>query len=167
MPLTTRSVLCKEEVPYPPSAAPAEPYETREIELPDWLTTEAYCTQYHRWGELWICDADPEWPESWQRLLSRLDNDLGARIACIELLRVKKFRSEFRRSLKERLVTWLEDPEERYPSPFTHKQWDKLIQKWTTWKLNRIRVRLFSNPLPIGAHKLVRSKRPKRSTKHD
>ena len=158
-------MLCKKGVPYPTSTELAEPYEVIEIELPEWLTTEAYCAQYIRWGYLWGNGADPEWPEPWQRLLSVLNNDHAARVACIDLLKVKKFRSEFRKSLRERLVTWLEDPEERYPSPFTPKQWDKLIQKWVVWKANRIRRRLWEQ-LPLGVPKLVRSKHLTRTTDH-
>ena len=159
-------MLYKDGVPYPTSAAPAEPYEVKEIELPDWLSTEAYCAQYIRWGHLWACGADPEWPESWQRVLSLLNNDHAGRVACIDLLRVKKFRSEFRKSIRQRLVTWLEDPEERYPSPFSPKQWDSILKKWVIWKANRIAYRLSSQQLPIGAPKLVRSKHLKRTTEH-
>jgi len=159
-------VLYKDRIPHPTSVDLIEPYEVMEIELPEWLTTETYCAQYERWGTLWACGADPEWPESWQRLLSILNNDHAARVACIDLLKVKKFRSEFRRSLKDRLVTWLEDPEERYPSPFTPKQWNKILLKWVVWKADRIQRGILMKPLPLGVPKLVRSRVPKRTIDH-
>jgi hypothetical protein len=116
----------------------APKYEVHEIELPEWLSTEEYCGDYVRWSHLWGYGADPEWPEAWQRVLMSINSDPSAKVACIDLLNTMKFRSDFRASLRNRLVTWLEDPEARYPSPFTPKQWDKLVLKYSRWKANRI-----------------------------
>ena len=144
----------------------APKYEVHEIELPEWLPTERYCGDYIRWSRLWGYGADPEWPESWQRLLVLINGDPQAKIACIDLLNTKKFRSEFRSSLRDRLVTWLEDPEARFPSPFTPKQWDKLIVKYVTWKANRILRELTLKGDYFGAPKKIKSTRdPRKRTR--
>jgi hypothetical protein len=132
MALTTRSVL------YLPDGTPSEPWvdqvdlsttgwEVHKIELPDWLSTEEYCTSYVKWKHFWGMGADPEWPEKWQRLLAR-NGSPADRLACIQLLKTKKFRSQFRNGLHDQLVNWLN--EERYPSPFSPKQWNKLVNKY-------------------------------------
>ena len=140
MPLTTRSVVyCNDGTPYEPWTGQVDlsttGWEVHEIELPDWLSTEEYCKSFIKWKHLWGLGGNPEWPEKWQRLLAR-GGSPADRLACIQLLKTKKFRSEFRRGLHDQLVTWL--TEERYPSPFSPKQWDKLVNKYVVWRAARL-----------------------------
>jgi len=58
------------------------------------------------------------------------------RLACIQLLKTKKFRSKFRSDPHDQLVNWL--TEERYPYSFSPKQWEKLVNKYVDWKATRI-----------------------------
>lgn len=48
--------------------------------------------------------------------------------ACSSLLITKQFRSEFRRSLRDQLVRWIDEDSPRYPSPFSSKQIDCLMR---------------------------------------
>lgn len=156
MPLTTRSVL------YLTDGTPSEPWvgqvdlsttggEVHEIELPDWLPTEEYCTNPIKWKHFWGLGANPEWPENWQRLLTRRGFSTADRLACIQLLKTKKFRSKFRSDLHAQLVTWL--TEECYPYPFSPKQWDKLVNKYVVWRAARLEAALCSDKNYYGIPK--------------
>lgn len=145
MPLTTRSVVyCKDGTPFEPWAGQVDlsttGWEVHEIELPDWLSTEEYCKSFVKWKYFWGLGADPNWPEKWQRLLTRGGFSPSDRLACIQLLKTKKFRSKFRSDLHAQLVNWL--TEERYPYPFSPKQWDKLVNKYVIWRAARLETAL-------------------------
>lgn len=104
-------------------------WEVREVELPDWLTPEEWIRDRVAWKYTWGLGVDPEWPEAWQRALKGLDS--AETLACVKLLKVKKFRSDFRASLREQLERWIEaSPDERkYDSPFSYRQWNALISR--------------------------------------
>ena len=53
---------------------------------------------------------------------------------CEELLS-KNIRSSFKKSLRERLITWLNDKDKKYESPFSRKQWDALLTASQPFKL--------------------------------
>jgi hypothetical protein len=99
-------------------------YEVREVTLPDWLSPEEWLRDAVPWKYNWGMGVNEEWPESWQRALLMI----GApqRLACVNLLKVKKFRSDFRASLRVQLESWIEGNRE-YDSPFSRRQWDALI----------------------------------------
>ena len=103
----------------------APKYEVHEIALPEWLSTEEYCNNPTTWKWLWGCGVDAEWSETWQRSLKEMGT--AYKLACVKLLKVKKFRSEFRKSLRDQLVAWLESTERKHPTPFSERQWDALI----------------------------------------
>jgi hypothetical protein len=109
---------------------PKKLYSIGEVTLPDWLDPEEWLHDQTAWKWLWGLGADPNWPEAWQRGLLRLGSSAN-RLAAIKLLRVKKFRSEFRKSLRGQLETWLETPREdrQYDSPFSFRQWDCLVNR--------------------------------------
>lgn len=98
-------------------------YEARTVELPDWLSAEEWCRSYIEWKFVWAAGVDREWPETWQRGLARLP--FADRYAACKLLATKKFRSDFRRSLRDQIVAWLETaPDARkFPSPLSSRQW--------------------------------------------
>lgn len=113
-------------------------YEVHEIELPSWMTTDEYCRSYFLWKLLWGCGADPEWPE---------------KLALVQLLKTKKFRSEFRMGLRDQLVTWLNDTERRYASPFSKKQWDTLLNKYLLREAEQLWDKLYRNRFYQGVPK--------------
>lgn len=103
----------------------------REVSIPDWLPVESWIYDHVKWMFVWSAGVNQEWPESWQRELFNMGE--VERFACVKLLKTKTFRSEFRFSLKQRLVEWMETkPEDRIykNSPFSDRQWSALIKKY-------------------------------------
>jgi hypothetical protein len=102
-------------------------WEVREVTLPDWLSPEGWIRDSVYWKYCWGSGVDREWPEGWQRGLLRMNT--AERLACVKLLKVKTFRSEFRASLRDQLEKWLETPSDlrQHNSPFSTRQWDCLI----------------------------------------
>lgn len=118
-------------------------YSVEDVDLPEWLSANEWARNFVRWKFLWGHGADLEWPEAWQRGLLHLNS--AEKTGCIKLLRTKKFRSEFRKSLYEQLVAWLETPadERKYSSPFSPKQWGTLINRWTALESKRVAESLY------------------------
>ena len=56
------------------------------------------------------------------KLYKVYEDDLDAFLKCLTLLKTKKFRSNFRKSLCEQLREWLEDECPQYSRPFSNKQ---------------------------------------------
>ncbi len=54
--------------------------------------------------------------------------------ACIDLLS-KNIRSSFKKSLRERLITWLNNDDRSYESPFSKRQWDALFTSSIPYKV--------------------------------
>jgi hypothetical protein len=102
-------------------------YSVVNVTLPEWLPAWDWINTNIAYGYMWNRGVDPSWPESWQKGLLNLP--AGLQVACAKLLRTKKFRSEFRLSLRNQLVGWLETPpEERlYSSPFSARQAQTLV----------------------------------------
>ena len=103
-------------------------YAVREVELPDWLPVERWVFRSGVQVSLkWFLGFGGcvEWGREWFERLSGLGE--AGRFACIELLKVKRFRSSFRASLREQLEAWLNDPAPRYESPFSARQWDSIL----------------------------------------
>jgi hypothetical protein len=98
-------------------------YAVREVELPEWMSADEWCRNYITWKYVWASGVELTWSEAWQRGLARLS--FADRYAACKLLRTKKFRSEFRKSLRDQIVAWLEAaPEARnYASPLSDRQW--------------------------------------------
>ena len=126
-------------------------WEVREITLPDWLAPEEWLRNTTVWKWAWGCGVDPEWPEAWQRTLAQGGFSCAQRIACVKLLGTKKFRSEFRASLKEQLVAWIENPEGRkYDRPFSQRQWDRLINVYVAREARQLDEALYRNREAAG-----------------
>lgn len=53
---------------------------------------------------------------------------------CVDLLS-KNIRSSFKKSLRERLITWLNDTERSFESPFSKRQWDALFTSAVPYKV--------------------------------
>ncbi len=101
-------------------------YELREIDLPDWLSTEDYTARsnYFKWNFILaytdLCEKLQEktykiYPlEFWQ--ISALGN----------LFKVKSFRSDFRRSVFNQVCDWLSQDNPKYRSPLSDRQWSAI-----------------------------------------
>lgn len=117
-------------------------HEVRAVELPSWLSAAEWCANSVAWKYVWGAGVDPTWPEAWQRGLARLS--FVERHAAAALLRVKNFRSEFRLSLRNQLVTWLEAPvAERRRSPLSERQWECLVR--SPWAAKGLEEALYRN----------------------
>ena len=116
-------------------------YAVGEVDLPDWMTVAEYL--HHQTAYKWFIGfgGQPAWPRQW---FYRLDG-LGEtqRYAAVKLLNVKNFRSPFRQSLRSQLEAWLNDPEPKYESPFSRRQWDALLDGHTCLAAQRTSKALY------------------------
>jgi hypothetical protein len=96
------------------------------IPLPDWLSAEEWLREYRAWARTWAYGVQREWPEAWQRRLHGLPGPLL--LACVELLLTKAFRSAFRKSLLDQLVSHLERADRPWPQPFSARQLALLLR---------------------------------------
>ena len=72
-----------------------------------------------------------------------------------KILKVKTFRNEFRKKLRDQVVEWLEtDPDERkFASPLSHKQMECLIVR--TWEYKQITQGLYRSRSVSSIGRLV------------
>ncbi|MFO7902322.1 MAG: hypothetical protein R6U98_06670 [Pirellulaceae bacterium] len=120
--------------------------------LPEWLDpAEDLFVHGDEWRTLYALGVDPGWPETWQRGLMSLllDEPMagggyatpeGDIVKLVSILHWTGLRldgkprqgksAEIAASIKAQLVEWLEEPDgpEKYPSPYSVKQWRKLIR---------------------------------------
>ena len=109
---------------------PKKKYGTMEMKLPAWLDPHEWLRNRTAWKWAWGCGCDKTWPEAWQRFLAYDCKDTARRLAAVKLFKTKKFRSDFRRSLREQLETWVATPkdERKFGSPFSMRQWECLTR---------------------------------------
>jgi len=119
-------------------------YSVGEVELPDWMDPQEWIQNTTRWKYLWGYGVEKDWPQAWQRWLSVCGGP--QRLAAIKLLRTKRFRSAFRKSLREQLEKWLTTmPEDRdYDSPFSRRQWECIVDNRTVLESKRIDAHLYA-----------------------
>jgi len=124
---------------------PTRKWAVLPVRLPDWLGPEAWLRRPTDWSWAWGLGMDPSWPEAWQRSIVAGRFSEAQRLAMIKLLKTRHFRSDFRRSLAEQLVCWLEtEPEARaYASPFSPKQWAALIDRWVAREAEQLSSGLY------------------------
>jgi hypothetical protein len=121
-------------------------YEVHEVVLPAFLSVKEWLSAATEWKYTWGAGVDPTWPEAWQRGISALGS-FEDKLACAKLLTTKSFRSEFRKSIRDQLVAWLETPAEsrKYKNPFSPRQWDKLVNVYVAREANAISEGLYRN----------------------
>lgn len=131
----------------------AKLYEVCDVTLPEFLSVKEWVRDAVRWKWAWGCGVDPTWCEAWQRSLAFDGFNTAERIAVCKLLKVKKFRSEFRKSLRDQVVTWMETPvnERKYNSPFSNRQWNCLIRQPDLWHARNLDSNLYRDRNYIGA----------------
>lgn len=116
-------------------------FEVREVTLPAWLSADEWARDAVGWKYLWGAGVEMTWPEAWQRALMGVS--FAERYWLCQILRVKKFRSEFRRSLFNQIVSWMETPEEyrRFPRPLSPRQMGCLARN--AWEPQRAQNGLY------------------------
>lgn len=101
-------------------------YEVRETELPEWLPVKLFTDRYWYSVDKWesVFDAPDLRTAEWLLTL-----DINVRPQMIRLLNTKNFRSEFRKSLCNQIVEWLntEPSQRKYKSPLSIRQWQALL----------------------------------------
>ena len=124
-------------------------YEVRSVSLPDWLSPTEWLRDYVAWKYVWGAGVDMSWPESWQRGLASLH--FGNRYAACTILKVKKFRSEFRAKMRDQIVQWLETPADKrqYQSPLSSRQWE-CIQPYNRREIKYAEERLYRDRSEMG-----------------
>ena len=119
---------------------PTKKWGKVEVTMPEWLSSDEYLRDYVGWSYAWGRGVDKAWPESWQRSIKNMP-DRAERVAIIELLAQKNFRSAFRKSLRDGIVAWLEtSPEDRkYAYPLSSKQIGYIVtHRHKNWANTRI-----------------------------
>jgi hypothetical protein len=85
--------------------------------------------------------------EKYVQPLRELKVDNWQLFKCIQLLKVKTFRSNLRKSLAEQLNRWLFEPDNRkYESPFSIKQWEIVCTSYKRESEPYFLGRIFRNP---------------------
>jgi hypothetical protein len=126
----------------------AKVYETRQVNLPDWMSLDEWLKTNIAWSFLWIqigSEMANTLPESWQRTFL-MWNDSKV-LSCVKLLNTKTFRSELRRSLCEQLKTWLDTPKElrKFESPFSSRQWEVICDERVARDAKRTSQNLYNS----------------------
>jgi hypothetical protein len=124
---------------------PVNKYEVREITLPDFLSPKEWINNEVYWRYTWgLCKGLIDEPENIQRFLYSVRNE-ATRLAIWKLYKTVNFRSSFRESLKDRLITWIDEPAEarQYDFPFSQKQLDCIVDKYTALEAKRLSTSLY------------------------
>lgn len=119
-------------------------YEVREVELPDWLPAAEWIANTTKWKFTWGFGVKKDAPENVQRFVASIE-DQGARLAVVKLLETKKFKSEFRKSLRAQLDAYIATPaeERKFKSPFSPKQWDCLVDRYVAREASQLSSSLY------------------------
>ena len=118
-------------------------YAVGEVEVPDWMTCAEYLRHQTEFKYYLGFGGQLAWPRQWFFRLIKLGE--SAKFAAIKLLNVKKFRSPFRQNMRSQLEAWLNDPEPRYASPFSPRQWECLLDGHTCLDAKRTATNLYWN----------------------
>ena len=127
-------------------------YSLRQVTLPDWLSLDEWLDNTVRWKWAWAFGAKPDaWPERWQRVFAYDLKGSAEKLVCAKLLNTKKFRSEFRKSLRDQLIQWIESDDRAHTSPFSGRQFDMLIQRRDLFEAKRLDENCYRNRNYTGA----------------
>ncbi len=118
-------------------------YSVSQVELPGWLSPREWIRDSIKWKYTWSFGVDNTWPEAWQRELKGFSS--AQRLAAVKLLKTKKFRSDFRASLCDRLKAWLETPtdDREYADPFSVRQWACLINRYVAREAEQLSTSIY------------------------
>lgn len=113
-----------------------------EVMLPEWLTTAEWvrrtvCFKYAVGRGVQL----ETWPERWVRRM--LDQSPEVVTAVAKLLNADpaRMRSDFRKSLRERVVAWMDEESPQYASPLSPKQVACVV--YNAWEVQRNEASLY------------------------
>ena len=111
-------------------------YEIRKVHLPAFLSVKEWRWQTVEWKYLWGAGVDASWPEQYQRALKTLSPAVVYSLApLIKTHLTGKFRSNFRASLAQQVVKWIETPSEerKFDRPLSDRQMDTVARPHWEW----------------------------------
>ena len=115
-------------------------YKVLDVTVIEGMDPKQIGSFYWLWSECGFVGIDPcAIPLDWQRKIQTLKD--WQRIACLDLLKVKNFRSEFRKSLRTQLEAWLSGANQ-YDSPFSSRQWECASSR-RTYEVDRIQTSIY------------------------
>jgi len=105
-------------------------WEVRPVEIPDWMTGDEYAQHASQWETVWAIKGAKDMPQDWQVYLALYVDNPTERVALTKLLAVQNFRSDFRRSLRDQVVSYIETPPDarKYSRPLSWKQMSALTR---------------------------------------
>jgi hypothetical protein len=133
-------------------------YKVLEVTLPEWLSLAEYLNDEIGWNYLWRAyGVSPEWSESYQRGFKSMRTRYGeVGIYAAAKLLSTNLRSEFRKSLRNQLVTWLDtDADARsFDSPFSERQWRALCNEYVAREARSRSEAVYRNSHEWGVERL-------------
>lgn len=126
-------------------------YAVRKVDLPEFLDPAEWVADHIAWKYTWGIGVDAAWGEAHQRGLHKIRKAEGsaAAIAAVKLLKVKKFRSSFRASLRDQLEAWLAGDSD-FASPFSPRQWSALVNDYDRTEAKRREAALYGQDRAAG-----------------
>ena len=107
------------------------------IKMPEWMSPDEYLSYAHQWAWYQKIGGNETLGREAFFAISGLSNG-ALRLACVNLLKTKKFRSTIKESLCNQLKKWIN--EQGYIRPFTYKQELVLLDVYTIRKAKQIGV---------------------------
>jgi hypothetical protein len=120
-------------------------YELRAVAMPEWLSPIEWLSNTTVWKWFVGFDGRLTWGEQICRTIAYSSWGEVAKLACIKLLNTHRFKSDFRRAMRDQLTLWLsKEPSERtFETPFSTKQWNALMDTWTIREAKRMSSELY------------------------
>jgi len=104
-------------------------YQVKKVLIPEWLDEYEWVIFSKKYCRMFLFGLSMDAEEVIIRGILEADFSDVQEYFLIQLLRVKNFKSEFRKSLREQAEMWLRTQIEgrKYSNPFSYKQWGCLI----------------------------------------
>jgi len=112
-------------------------YTILEVEIPEFMEPAEF--NPITWKYYVRCGGSEELGRRVYERLTSLENG-ALRLACLQLLNTKSFKSSYRESLKNQLQTWVSDDEPKYKEPFSSKQYMSIVNPYVIKEAKRIGV---------------------------
>ena len=105
---------------------PKKTWGIQELSIPEWMNPTDYEPIKFRYY-LKIGGSELLGKKVYEKITSIEDG--GLRLACIKLLKTKKFKNKLRENLKAKLILWINDDTE-FDTPFSFKQTNVLVNRY-------------------------------------
>lgn len=126
----------------------AKNYNVADVEIPEWLTAEEYIKHNISWKYVFgFCKDGVKTTIDRNFLLWLRDSGASEceKLAMIRLMETQTFRSDFRKSMKDRIVEFVNTPADKrqYNSPLSPRQMDCIMGPQTAFSARRISSNLY------------------------